>query len=651
VNTRPCPHCGASIPEKARFCGQCGKTIAPRAEAAKTQLHASAAALPASAPAPDTEAAAPPVSQIPTPLRPPPGEEETQIGPAESPHLSQTLADPEAEARARELRDAALADAALTVPTAEPETERAPPPPQRPPPVGSDNRTMLGMPARNLPAPPPSQPSAQAFPPTQKTMMGVAIPGIAPTHEAPPDPATTRGAHGTMLGVAVPGIAPTREAAPTYGPGHAGHGHGPAVVRPIVPAPAALVDEPLPAAPPLPPKKGVPAVVVVSIVMVIVAFLGGVGAFIALRGDPPLSVQPQLDEAGRESLRIGCPSCPDGTILTLGASKATIEGGATVLPLPAPLSIGDNDLTVSIDRPGTGRDEDVKVHVPVAYRVRADLTTVSARPPTITVRVEAAPGSQAIIAETTHVLDESGRLAMPVPLGEETVGPSDEQRVVERRIPFTITPKGGKAESGVLTARTAITALHVDAPGLRLVTDKTTVPVAGQTKPGARVTIDGQPVTVDTQGRFGARVPLTAPGQKVIEIVASTPPLAPRTVRATVERYPTIDAAVRALEAESPMPFRDLAADPAAQVGELAVIDGEIMEARVSTGYTVLLVEEKATCASGRCLTRVLYGEEIKLARGDGVRVFGRVSGAVTAGGRTLPEIDAALVVPKGRGR
>src|SRR5262245_15677156 len=70
---------------------------------------------------------------------------------------------------------------------------------QPPPPLagtanpGSDKHTMLGMPAVALPPPParaqqpPPQP--QQFPPALKTMMGVAIPGIAPTREnLPPEP-------------------------------------------------------------------------------------------------------------------------------------------------------------------------------------------------------------------------------------------------------------------------------------------------------------------------------------------------------------------------------------------------------------------------------------------------------------------------------
>src|SRR5439155_16957500 len=147
-------------------------------------------------------------------------------------------------------------------------------------------------------------------------------------------------------------------------------------------------------APLAPKKRGVPVVLVILIVFVITALLGGAGAYVALRTGGPLTAQPQLDETGKESLKLGCPSCPDGTHVVLGASSATVQDGNAVLPLPVPLSIGENDLVVKLDRPGARRDEEVKIHVPVAYRVRADLTTLSARPPVITVRVEATPGSE-----------------------------------------------------------------------------------------------------------------------------------------------------------------------------------------------------------------------------------------------------------------
>jgi hypothetical protein len=728
MSPRACPFCDASLPENARFCGQCGQTTAnPHDEVTVARELPLPEAKPiASAPQPATGAktllqtmAEP--AQMPTPLRPPG-------------LLGQTLADPDQQRRAREMLDAALANKGgkpqdvLPTPVAQPsplgktmllggQSPVAPPAPAKsadasplsksvlapqswtPPPLASppkdesvhaapivpaapaapapvapqpspasaapppyphvpspaalgagENKTMLGMPAHELP--PAEPPAPAAYPPAHglpvlKTMLGVAVPGIAPTQgEAAPPPPPVQpqpqpqaplnlpSRQGTMLGVAVPGLSPAAPAAPA-----------PAPPPPIVPAPPPLVDEPLPEAPRLPKRNGVPAVAVVGIVFVIVLAIGGAAAFFALRSGAPLTAQPQLDESGKESLKIGCASCPDGTVVTLGASSATTKGGATVLALPAPLSIGDNDLTIRVDRPG-GRKEDVRIHVPVAYRVRADLTTLSTRPPAVTVRVEALPGSTVKIDDKPVALDGGGRAAHLVDVSQDVDGPSDEAKPLDKKMSFAITPKGGKEETGQLFARATIVPLHLDAPGLALVTDKATAAVSGQTRPGAALTIDGQAAAVDAQGRFAVRVELPASGDKTIEIMASSPPLAPRIVKSKITRAASIESAMKELEGQGAVAYDVFGADPKSHAGKKVVVDGEVVEARTGQGYTVLLVEEKKACAKGAsCLVRVVHGDEDKLARGDVIRAVGRLVGSVSSGGgRTVPDIEAAAV-------
>ena len=590
--------------------------------------------------------------------------------------------------------DPAPANAPPAAP-ASPPAEAAPPAAAqvaRPQPSAA-HRTMLGMPATDLGLPPSRSgplggtmplggPPSQASPPSaHKTMLGVAIPGIAPVRGASPNdatpapgqnPALMQSKNSTMLGVAIPGIAPTH--APGGGPHgstvqmpQAGSPQGyypqardpripsqvqhtalgmPAADVKIVPRPKTLIDEPLPVAPQIPQRRGVPAVALIGILFVIVAVAGGGIAFFALRNSGTLSAVPQLDENGRESLKIGCTSCPDGTNVALGASSATVSGGAAVLPLPAPLSIGDNDLTVKIERPSGGRHEDVKVHVPVAYRVRADLSTLSAKPPTITVRIEATPGSEVTVEDKPVPLDATGRGSYAIDLAKETEG-TGEAKAFERKIPFAITPKGGKVEAGQLTARTAIVPLALDAPGRELVTDKASAAVAGQTRAGSLVTIDGQSVPVDAQGKFGVRVELAAVGEKPLEIIASAPPLAPRIARVKVTRVASLPDAAKGEDAQNPVGYDVFGADPASKVGQKAVVEGEVVEVRPTAGHTVLLVEEKKKCAKGAsCLVRINHGDDDKIARGDTVRAYGRVLGSVTASGKTVPDMEASLVLP-----
>jgi hypothetical protein len=510
-----------------------------------------------------------------------------------------------------------------------------------------DKQTILGMPAVNLPANAPAA-GPQALPPTMKTMLGVAMPGIAPTHERRPEPP---GRLGTLLGVAAPGIAPTRPGEPTHeSPAQKRAGSSAEAYLappPIVPPPAPLVVEPLPEPPRPVVKKGVPAVAVVTIVFVLVVLIGGGAALFFFRSGAPLSVQPQLDETGKESLAIRCESCPDGTVIALGVSSTTVTGGAAVLPLPAPLSIGDNDLEVKIDRPGAGRDETVKVHAPVAYRVKADLSTLTAAPPAITVRVEALEGTEVTVDGQPLALDASGKVSHAIDVAPEVQGTSDEQKVLEKKIPFTVKQKGAATpESGQLVVRAAIAPLHLDAPGVELYTDRPTAAVSGQTKPGGALTIDGQSVTVDAQGRFGVRVELPAAGEKTITLVASAPPLAPRTVRSKILRVASLEDSAVTLDARRPLTFDAFSSDTTSNAGKLAVVEGEVLEIRISQGYTVMLVEEKRACsAAGACVARVVHGDEVKAARGDSVRAYGRIRGTVSSGGKNVPDIEGVLVI------
>jgi hypothetical protein len=288
----------------------------------------------------------------------------------------------------------------------------------------------------------------------------------------------------------------------------------------------------------------------------------------------------------------------------------------------------------------------VKVHVPVAYRVRADLSTLSAKPPAITVRIEATPGSTVSVEDKPVTLDATGRGSYAIDLSKETEGTGDA-KTFERKIPFAITPKGGKAESGQLTARTTIVPLALDAPGRELITDKGSAAVAGQTRAGSIVTIDGQGVPVDAQGKFGVRVELAAVGEKPLEIVASAPPLAPRITKVKVTRVASLADAAKGEDAQNPVGYDVFGADPASKVGQKAVVEGEVVDIRPTAGHTVLLVEEKKKCAKGAsCLVRIIHGDEDKSARGDTVRAYGRVLGSVTASGKTVPDIEASLVLP-----
>ncbi|MCA9586386.1 MAG: hypothetical protein KC657_13605, partial [Myxococcales bacterium] len=560
-----------------------------------------------------------------------------------------------------------LAPAPAPAPASAPAPAPAPAPNER-------ARTMLGMPASALGVPPPAaeppapDPAAARPAHVQKTMLGVAIPGIAPLSSsapavgqdapAPPPLQASPQLHSrvrTMLGVSVSDMHAPQQAAPPAKQGRVrtmlggvGAVQVPEEQLPtVVPAPAPFAAEPLPAAPEKPTQRGVPAIVVVLVIGLFVVVAGGVGAFFFLRGGEPLVATPRLDDSGKESLQVRCATCPDGTKLSLGASAADVAGHEALLVLPAPLTIGDNKLTVHIDRPGSGRDEDVTLRVPVAYRVRVDLGTLADRPPKITVRVEAAPGAIVKVDGKPLELDANGKAAYAVDVSEETEGESAEVKKIDKQIDFEITPKGGKAEAQKLTARTGILPLKVDAPGTELFTADASASVTGRTKPGSTVTVAGKPAEIDAAGRFSAKVDVE--GVTSIDVVASAPPLAPRHAIAKVTRVTDLEAVAKEMDAKAPLGF-DAFVNVEASKGKLAAVDGEVAEIRVAGGQTILLVESRRGCASrGNCLVRVVHGAEKRLSRGDSVRAYGAVAGSVTAGGKTVPEIVAPLLIGKAK--
>jgi hypothetical protein len=607
VSTKPCPQCGATVLTPARFCGECGHTFADSPVGVPRTLDEAT-----TGPAPPRPTAKTQLGHVSLP------EKET-APPVEN---LKTIADPFIEQRALAMQNAVEAEAnagpnktlllgglrAADLPNSSRPTRVADPPALK---------TMLGIPAVEM-APPAEAPKpAEQLAPVHKTMLGVAMPGIAPTHEpAPPPPRSA----GTLMGVAAPTI-PRAEPAP------------------VVPPPPPLVVEPLPEAPRR-AQKGVPAVMLVGIIVVVLAAIGSIVGLLVLRSGALLAATPQLDENGRESLRIRCETCPDGTAIAFGASQTTTRGGNAVLPLPAPLSIGDNDLDVHVRKPNA-KDETVKIHVPVAYRVKADLTTLTASPPAITVRVEAVPGSDVTVAGANVPLDATGRGAHTIAV-PEAEGPSDESKVIDKKLPFAIAPKKGKPENGELAVRTTVAPLHLDAPGRELVTTRAQASVAGQIKPGGTITLDGQALPVDAQGRYAVRIELPE-GEKTITIVTNAPPLSPRTVRAKITRTTAIDAAAKALDARSPLSFEVFAANPAVHVGKLVVIEGEVVEARNVQGHATMLVADKSCGAA--CVVRFLHGEDVSATRGDAVRAYGRLVGTVASGGKTVPDVEGTLVI------
>lgn len=512
------------------------------------------------------------------------------------------------------------------------------------------NKTMIGVAAPAIapsPAPVPLKPVDPPKPraaAAMRTVLGVAVPGIAPTERAAPaaKPPPNAAKNRTMLGVAAPGIAPTRPGGPAPA--------APAPPLPIVPAPAPLEEMAAPPPPAIAAKRGVP-VVVVAIAAGGLLLVGGVGLALVYRSGPSMTAEPRSSADGKDVLHLACDpaDCKDGTVVELSGEKATFRAGEADLPLAQPLSVGQNMLALTVDRPAMGRDETVKLVVPVAYRVRADVTTTTAPRPIITVRVEAVPGTEVRVDDKPVALDAHGAGSYPIDVSAQTEGPADESRVVSLDVPYVVTRQaGGKRieDKGTVSARVGVAPLRVDAPGARAVVEGDHVLVAGRAARGASVTVDGASVQGSPEGAFEAPVALGADGERTIEVRASTQALAPRTVRVVVKRVPKLADEARAFEARKTVGWDEAARDIARAAGQPIVVEGEVLESRAAGHRTVVLVDDRRGCAKGPCVTRVLVGGDAALERGKSIRAYGEVARTFkTSSGESVPEVDAEFVL------
>jgi hypothetical protein len=456
-----------------------------------------------------------------------------------------------------------------------------------------------------------------------------------------------------MLGVAIPGIAPTAPGAAVSPPAQASPplqgrirvAHTAIGEVPVLPLPAPYVDDvAMPAAPVRQQKSGVPIAVVVAIVAGLI-LVGGLLIFLLKPGAPPITAQPRLDAQGNQVLHLRCENCADDTVVQLDTAKATFKGKETDLPLVKPLEVGENDLVLKIDRPGTGRDEEVKLPVPLGFYVRADLSDIAAKPPVVKVRVAAAPGTVVTVDGKPLTLDGAGKGTYALDVTSDTEGATEDVRVIDKKIPYTVTLKGGVAQSGTVSARIAVVPLRLDEPSLHAVIDGSSFTVAGQSAAGASVTIDDKPASAQPDGSF-AETRAASAGQASLEIRATAAGRAPRTVHVTVKKVASLAAEAKAVEATPLATYDQIAPDIAAKAGQAAVVAGEVIEARVTGHQTIALVNDTRGCKSGPCLTRVVAAEDAKLTRGGSVRVYGTVTRAVnTSTGKTVPEIAADFVV------
>jgi hypothetical protein len=548
----------------------------------------------------------------------------------------------------------------MTPPTGVPAADPAPQqrPPSQPPPA-THKRTMLGMPAIARPTPASADPAV----PGQSTVTGLP----SPLADAPPSFPDQRfpGHKRTMLGVAIPGIAPLAPGVPKE-PSRSSY------PPPASPTSTALAPVPYsataqsayaPAAPgpyeatrdagarpssrPPPPKRRSYGSALIALFGGLVLAAGAAAFALLWRSPAPLRAEARVDSSGTDLLHITCATCPDGTELRIGDAKGKIASNAVDLALSAPLKVGSNTFAVDIDRPANGRDEKVSLVVKIGYRIRPDLSQLGGDRAILRVAIEGAPGASMTVDAKPLVLGPDGKGSYDVDITSDCTGAADEAKMIDRSVSYSVTGTSGAPEQGVVGMRVAVPVLHLDVPAAHAVVEADHVLLAGRTGKGARLSAGSLQVPILADGGFSKQVPVAALGENQILLRTQVPGQAPRTTTLRVKRVERLADEARDFAAKAPLTFTDLASNIAGHIGQPIALTGEVAEARVQGPTNVMLVDVQKGCSRSPCLARVVAPSDQALARGDHVQVFGHVTRAVGSNATAAPEIESDFIIKK----
>jgi len=556
--------------------------------------------------------------------------------------------------------------------------------------------TLFGLqsPAQSAPAsvPPPASAASTAPPP-------VPGPSIVPIQSAPPQPlqpgqpAPRRvpNASPTLLGgvlsaalaegAAKPETAPGGSVAspfprPQYAPGHAAAppnaqgapwtaAHAPPQHRgpepqhaPQGPAMGAHPPNgPQQAYPPLTPaapakKSGVPLIVV----MLLLAGVVGAGGFFALRwhqgrANPALTAS--IDAAGND-LELVCPSCPDGSTISLGGSQgAVFAGNRARLILPTPLEVGAQSLEGALQIPNQSPSS-VKLTVDVEFRLDVDTATLHAYPPGLTIRPKIRAGGALTIAGKPA----TGEVVIPV--GDAATGPRETVAKIPLDVAYRYERAGIPPREGNLHQELNVLPLRLFSPKDGGFTADATLVVQGQAPPGIDVHVAEQVVKPDDKGIFQLSRPLVV-GENSIPLWLSRPEAGPSGVSRglTLRVFRAASAATLWNEAKAKLDatgagaLASLYANTPASLGARFAFAGAIVDAQTQRGETIALIDGSAAaanlkpgdplaCSAASCLLRVVAAGTTRFAKGERVRGIGR---SVAPRDPKTPEVEAMVLL------
>jgi len=506
--------------------------------------------------------------------------------------------------------------------------------------------TIVGLPA--IGAPPqgvPASPVAgSAF--GKKTMVGLQspfgdVPPVGPAQPVRPIPDHKR----TMLGVAMPGIAPLAPGVskePIDAP-HQADGAPLTFDTAGEAAPRASLGERRTTSRPPPPKQGPRISAAVALISGLLLAAAAAAFAVLWRSPAPLRAEARVDSSGTDLLHITCATCPDGTELRIGEAKAKVMGQTVDLALANPLGVGENVFTVDVDRPANGRDEKVSLVVKIGYRIRPDLAALEAERPLLRIAVEGAPLAKIAIDGKLLDLGPDGKATYDIDISAECTGLADDAKTIERAVSYSVAGASGGAEQGVVSLRVAVTPIRLDSPSAHAVIETDHFLLAGRVGRGGRLVAGGQPVGVAVDGGFSRMLLASELGELEMPLRASIPGLAPRIATLRIKRVERLAEEARVFSASSPLTYAELSAEVSKHIGEPVALAGDVVEARLQGARNLALLDVQKGCARPPCVARVVLSGDDTVTRGDRLQVFGHVTRAISAKGEstaTVPEVE-----------
>lgn len=524
-------------------------------------------------------------------------------------------------------------------------------PPPSPPsePEKAAKRTMMGM--APVPSPVASEPSPVDTVPEQKTIEAREASAPAPTSPATsesagpakqqkPSPNTNR----TMLGMAQPPPQAQKPAGNRRKPIAPSNRTMLGVAQPPQPGQVAedYDDEEVVAT----PAKSSPirGILIGLFALTLLAGLGALGWYFLSKG-PELSASiAEVD--GAEVLRIGAPSASEGSKIRFDGTEVALVNGVAEIPLEGRhLNLGENPLSLELVS-ASGDAESAEVILDIAYRVRADVSGLSATPPRIAVVVDAAPGSTVTLAEAPLTLDTNGHGEYEVPLALDADTPE-----FSAEIAYVVNPPNAEASTGSVRLRIPRATLDVDRPGARTVTDQDAVSVAGVAANGATLTLDGNAISVE-EGRFEASIDSSATGEQEHVLEARQEGTIPRRRVFQVQRVNNLAEVAASYEIDESLTYARIAEDPNAHRGGRVAFVGQVYNVNVQGGETTLQMVVQGCARGEQCPLWVVYPSAANIELRSWVKVYGELAGeqqyrAVSGEVQTDPRVNASFVIPQ----